>query len=66
MYMNKQQVRDVVTKLRTSVIRDEKARVVANFYEKQKATYFHDVLAQVIDEEYEHIMNQKRKLKRVS
>ncbi len=64
MYANREHVRDIITKVRTNTVIDEKARVVANHIGKQKATLYHDVLAQIIDEEYELIMQQKGQLKR--
>jgi len=66
MYENRKNLRDIVTKVRTSEVLDQRGRVVANKLGKQKATLFHDILAEIIDREYELIMQEKSQLKRVA
>jgi|GEM_PF-3130132 len=66
MYENRKNLRDIVTKVRTSEVLDQRGRVVANKFGKQKATLFHDILAEIIDREYELIMQEKSQLKRVA
>lgn len=59
MYTDRNHVREIVNKVRTNAITHEKALIVSNRNKKQLATYYHDVLVQVIDEEYNRIMTEK-------
>tara|TARA_B100001063_G_scaffold246739_1_gene287307 strand:+ start:2266 stop:2463 length:198 start_codon:yes stop_codon:yes gene_type:complete len=64
MYENRDHVRDITTKVRSSTIEDEKARFVASRLGKQKASLFHLAINEFVDREYERIMQQDQQLKR--
>lgn len=64
MYMDRDSVRDIANKVRTSEVTDNQARQVCAWLRKQKATYYHDCIAEILARDYETMMNEKHKIKR--
>lgn len=64
MYMERQHVRDITNKVRTSEITDDQAREVCAWMRKQKATYYHDCIAEILARDYETMLTEKQRLKR--
>lgn len=64
MYEDRNHVRDIVNKVRTSQVEHEKGIAVSNRKGMQLATYYHHIIARQIDEEYELMLSEKNQLKR--
>lgn len=64
MYADRRYAREIIKRVRFDEVRAEKAEVIAKYHGKQEATMFWDMLSLVIDEEYEHIIEQPKTKRR--
>lgn len=63
MYLDRKYVRDIIKRVRFDEVREHKAQFIARKYGKQEATMFWDMLSTLIDEEYEHLIQEEDQLK---
>lgn len=64
MYDNRAHVRDIESKVRVNQIEDTQAEDVCQFYGKQRATYFHDCIAEILERDHKAMLAEKNNIRR--